>query len=81
MIACAQYHTGSCVTADLSSVIKQTQEIENLVGYECSQLGADDTQGDCDIENHTCESARAVHECTMLGYGLEDRCRYVTFLL
>ncbi|XP_060576332.1 uncharacterized protein LOC132733685 [Ruditapes philippinarum] len=75
MLACAQYHTRACVTSDLSEILQATQEVENLVGYECNQLGASGSQEVCDVEHKFCDSANAVHECIMVAYGLTDRCK------
>lgn len=74
MIACTQLYTGSCFTVDVSEVAKVTQEVERLLGYECSQVNSMATTDMCNVRNDTCEGVFGLDYCFYIWYGVEDVC-------
>jgi len=75
MIGCSQLYTGNCFTVDISPVTAAIQEVDALLGYECSQMNAMPTSDEeCKTRNDTCEGVYAIDYCFYIWYGAENIC-------
>lgn len=81
MLACSQFYTGNCYTVDVTPVSKLSMEVEDLLGYECSQVAMATNIDQCAMRNETCEGVLAVLDCFQVYYAEEDPCRLVYLIL
>lgn len=73
-LACAQLYTRECYTADLSPIVLLTQEVEDLLGYECSQLSGLAPNNSCAVRKDVCEGVFAIDYCYHIWFGAENVC-------